>query len=738
MLYHPRVPASIRASRTKWGLSKDEFTDNENWPYFAYVREARRLEGEMVMTEHHVKMASGYAVPDSIGQGSYSLDSHVVRRVVIDGTIWDEGGFYVWWSDGYPISYRAILPKQQQAVNLLVPVCLSASHAAFGSIRMEPTYMILGQSAATAAALAIDHDYAIQQVPYALLRAHLLQDGQRLGNSSYSSSFPSVLLNFGTVISDDQNSPAHTFGGSAGIRWNLVTGDKASGIAASDGRPTALSVNVGKTSPNRKVVEWDKAGFINSSLGNACSTGIYAGNARSALYVNDGAGSRVALGVRIGGLDAGIYCLYTVAINTNTSQKDSFNIYALQADPASGDTDYSAAGFVTLTNTRQSDAWAVGSNYAAPVVSLAKNKDLVVVIEGLEDADYRAFLNMLQIVQLAVSPLAPVITAQPQSIQVCSSSDPRSTGPAELSCEWKSASPPTVTWLKAISGGGVLDLGQSSDPDIRITGPEFDSVSKTYRSSLILSNVDAQDSGTYWCEAENTDGRISSDRAAILVKETLAHWTLDAADYSHGRYTDVSGNNRHVTVNGTPVFRSGADNSSGGAVQINSNSGWGTVGTWNPSAETGAVSLSAWVYWTGGSVTSIIMDKANAWDSAQMMWTWGINPVTQRINFVSGGSSDFQTSFSHAGFAPNEWHHLAVTHDGAGRAQLYVNTRLVKTGTLVMGSKSDAVLRLGTDYGGRFFQGMLDDVQIFNYVLDERGIIDAYNGAAAVKKKHLP
>jgi len=733
MLYHPRVPESIRASRAKWGLSKDEFKDNENWPYFSYVREARRLEGEMVMTEHHVKMAGGYAVPDSIGQGSYSLDSHVVRRVVIDGAIWDEGGFYQWWSDGYPISYRAILPKKQQASNLLVPVCLSASHAAFGSIRMEPTYMILGQSAATAAALAIDNDYAIQDVPYGLLRTYLVRDGQRLGGS-WVSPFPSVLLNFGTAVSDDQNTPVHALGGVAGTGWNLVTGDKSTGIVASDGSPTAVRVDVGKTLPSQKVVAWSRTGFVNSSLGADYSTGIYAGNARSALFVNDGAGSRVALGVRIAGLDAGIYSLYTVAINTNTTQQDTYNIYAFQIDADSGDTDYTHAQPVVLANTRQSDAWVFGGNFTVPVVSLTKNKDLVVVVEGLEDAGYRGFLNMLGIVQTAVSPLAPAITAQPQSLQAYASTDPKHEGPAAFSCEWKSASPPTVTWLKAVSGGGVLDLGQASDPDIRITGPEFDSMSQTYRSTLVISNVDTADSGTYACSIENSDGKIYSDPVSLLVKEMLARWTLDAADYAGGKYTDVSGHSRHVTVNGSPVFVNGADNSDRGAVQINSGSGWGTVGSWNPSADTGAVSLCAWVYWTGGSDTSIILDKAAAWDASKMMWTWGINPSTQRINFVSSGSSNFQTPFSQAGFEPNRWHHLVVTHDGSGRAELYVDTRRVSTGMLVMGSKTDAVLRLGTDYSGRAFQGKLDDVRVYNHVLDERGIIDAYNGAAAVKK----
>lgn len=403
MLYHPRVPEGVRSGKTKWGLAKDEFADNQNFPYFAYVREARRMEGEMVMTEHHVKMAAGYGVSDSIGQGSYSLDSHVVRRVVIGNTIWDEGGFYLWWSTGYPISYRAIVPQREQATNLLVPVCLSASHAAFGSIRMEPTYMILGQSAATAAALAIDKACDVQTVPYADLRNRLALDGQRLG---------------------------------------------------------------------------------------------------------------------------------------------------------------------------------------------------------------------------VISP--------------------------------------------------------------------------------------------------------------VIDKQMLAHWTLDGADFTAGQYRDLSGKGHPVTVSGVPSFTAGADGEAGHAVSLTSAQGSGTAGTWNPSQVNNQMSVCAWVYWTGGgSETSIIAEKANAWDAAQMMWTLAINPGTQKINFVSSGSSTFQTSISQTDFAPNQWHHLTVTHNGSlNTASLYVDAQLVNTGSLTMGTKTDAVMRFGIDYSGRYFQGRLDDVRIYNYALDQQEIIEAYNGAA--------
>lgn len=735
MLYHPRVPAAARASRVKWGLSKDEFSDNENWPYFSYVREARRLEGEMAMTEHHVKMASGYLVSDSIGQGSYSLDSHVVRRVVIDGAIWDEGGFYLWWSNGYPISYRSILPRQQQAANLLVPVCLSASHAAFGSIRMEPTYMILGQSAATAAALAIDYGYDLQQVPYGLLRTQLLRDGQRL-KETYASPYPSVLLNFGAAVSNDTNSPAHAIGKISGSSWNLITADKASGIVTANGSATSMGINVGKTQPSQPVIEWSRHGFTNSSLGAAYNTGVYAGNARSAMYVNDGAGSHVALGIRISGLNAGLYGLYTTAINTNTDTADSYNIYAFEVDPASGSTDYRGQTPMLMDNTRQFASWLFHENFAVPMVSLGKDKDMVVVVEGLSDASYRAFLNTLEIVQVAGSPLTPQVTAPPQSVSVFSASDPQYKGPVTLTCRFKSVTAPTTTWHKTVDGGNDPVMDQPDDPDVQVTGPDLEAATGEYVTTLVISNVDKTDNGSYYCLIANADGDYMSPSASIFVKETLAHWTLDQTDYTGSQYADASGHGHGVNVSGSPSFTAGADEAANGAIVLTSTNGSGTVGTWNPSGETGQISLSAWVYWTGGSDTSIILDKANSWDAVQMMWTWGINPSTQKINFVSAGSSDFQTSIGSTDFAMNEWHHLIVTHDSRNHmAQLYVDMKLVNTGTLVMGSKTDATVHVGIDEGGRYFRGKLDDVRIYNSVLDERGVLDAYNGAALNKKK---
>lgn len=178
IMNHPRVPAEARAKWSRWGLAADEFVDNGHWPRQIYVREARRMVGEMMMTMHHVDHKE--PIPDPVGQGSYSLDSHVVRRVVVNGKIRNEGGFYSWRDVPYPVSYRALVPKRDEIQNLFAPVTLSATHVAFGSLRMEPTYMILAHSSATAAAIAIRENVAIQDVPYDILSRTLKEQGQVL------------------------------------------------------------------------------------------------------------------------------------------------------------------------------------------------------------------------------------------------------------------------------------------------------------------------------------------------------------------------------------------------------------------------------------------------------------------------------------------------------------------------------------------------------------------------------
>ncbi|MGB7158518.1 MAG: FAD-dependent oxidoreductase [Tepidisphaeraceae bacterium] len=173
-----RVPEKVREEFGRIGLAKDEFLDSDNWPRQLYVREARRMISDYVMTERNCKRNE--IVPDSVGMGAYNMDSHNIQRyVTTDGHVRNEGDVQV-GSRPYPISYRSIHPKAAECTNLLVPVCLSSSHIAFGSIRMEPVFMVLGQSAATAAAQAIDDRATVQSIDYAKLQARLIADGQVL------------------------------------------------------------------------------------------------------------------------------------------------------------------------------------------------------------------------------------------------------------------------------------------------------------------------------------------------------------------------------------------------------------------------------------------------------------------------------------------------------------------------------------------------------------------------------
>ena len=162
----------------RWGLPKDEFKDSGGWSHQLYIREARRMVGAFVMTEN--ELTKKKPTPDSVGMGSYTIDSHNVQRYITPaGTVQNEGDVGVEIKP-YTIAYGALVPKLGQANNLLVPVAVSASHIAYGSIRMEPVFMVLGQSAATAACLAITQQVPVQQVTYAQLRERLLADGQIL------------------------------------------------------------------------------------------------------------------------------------------------------------------------------------------------------------------------------------------------------------------------------------------------------------------------------------------------------------------------------------------------------------------------------------------------------------------------------------------------------------------------------------------------------------------------------
>ncbi len=175
---HPRVPASVRQEFNRLALAKDEFVDNDNWPRQLYVREARRMVSEYVMSEKNCKRVE--IVADSVGMGAYNMDSHNTQRYVTkDGFARNEGDIQI-GTRPYPISYRSLRPKADQCTNLLVPVCLAASHISYGSIRMEPVFMVMGQSAATAAVHAIEEQTTVQGIDSEKLKIRLSKDSQVL------------------------------------------------------------------------------------------------------------------------------------------------------------------------------------------------------------------------------------------------------------------------------------------------------------------------------------------------------------------------------------------------------------------------------------------------------------------------------------------------------------------------------------------------------------------------------
>lgn len=174
----PEVPQSVRDRVASFGLANGEFPETAGWPHELYVREGRRMISDYVMTEQECRSVK--IVEDSVGLAAYTMDSHNCQRVIINGAVRNEGDVQVGVKRPYSISYRSIVPKEKECTNLLVSVCLSSSHMAYGSIRMEPVFMILGQSAATAASFAIDANVPVQKVDYAKLRERLLADKQIL------------------------------------------------------------------------------------------------------------------------------------------------------------------------------------------------------------------------------------------------------------------------------------------------------------------------------------------------------------------------------------------------------------------------------------------------------------------------------------------------------------------------------------------------------------------------------
>ncbi|MEG3658624.1 FAD-dependent oxidoreductase [Arenibacter palladensis] len=176
---HPRIPEEVREEASRWGTTKDEFERADGWQQQLYIREARRMVSDYVMTQHNCEALK--VAEDGIGLAAYGMDSHNVQRYVdANGYVQNEGNVEAHGFKPYPISYGALVPKKEECNNLIVPVCVSSTHIAFGSIRMEPVFMVLGQSAATAAAMAIDANVNVQDLPYPNLKEQLLKDGQRV------------------------------------------------------------------------------------------------------------------------------------------------------------------------------------------------------------------------------------------------------------------------------------------------------------------------------------------------------------------------------------------------------------------------------------------------------------------------------------------------------------------------------------------------------------------------------
>ncbi|HPM30646.1 MAG TPA: FAD-dependent oxidoreductase [Chryseolinea sp.] len=172
--HNPKVPIEIRTAMLKWGYPKDEYIDNGNWSPQLYIREARRMVGNYIMTSANCN--GGRVVTDGVGRAAYPMDSHNVQRLVVNGQVKNEGNVEVGGFGPYPVAYNALIPKSAECTNLLVPVCLSASHIAYGSIRMEPVFMVLAQSSATAAVMAIDANTDVQNVNVPQLQQNLEND----------------------------------------------------------------------------------------------------------------------------------------------------------------------------------------------------------------------------------------------------------------------------------------------------------------------------------------------------------------------------------------------------------------------------------------------------------------------------------------------------------------------------------------------------------------------------------
>ena len=184
MAHEAAVPAKLREAWAAWGLCRDEFTDNGGWPRAFYVRNGRRMIGDFVLTEAHLRRTNPEPVHDSVGLIWWPPDFHSARRLAREGRVWHEGAVFNvskqpdWIPCGIP--YRCLVPKARECTNLLSPTCPSSSYVAYGAYRIEFTFMAAVQAAATAAMLSLETGSPVQQVAYDKLHRRLLADGQVL------------------------------------------------------------------------------------------------------------------------------------------------------------------------------------------------------------------------------------------------------------------------------------------------------------------------------------------------------------------------------------------------------------------------------------------------------------------------------------------------------------------------------------------------------------------------------
>ena len=204
---HPRVPLAMRLQVSQWGPCLDEFTTPDGWQRQLYVREARRMVGTTVMTQNHCQGSRVAEKP--VGLAAYTMDSHHVQRYVDNtGHVRNEGDVQVGGFSPYGIEYGSLTPQEAECNNLLVPVCLSASHIAFGSIRMEPVFMVLGQTCATAAVHSVREKQNVQNINYEKLRSQLILDKQVLSWSHTAEKSPLSTdpKTFSGIVLDDNQS----------------------------------------------------------------------------------------------------------------------------------------------------------------------------------------------------------------------------------------------------------------------------------------------------------------------------------------------------------------------------------------------------------------------------------------------------------------------------------------------------------------------------------------------------